>query len=635
MSIVGNSYKDVQQKVKATKTYNDVSGKYKQITKRAGDSFEKAQSDTSQSLNDLKKNVKRYQKQAKNQIDELLDLSKVTGGKGGNSMRYIKNMLVRVLRKIEPKISEILMSEVLNVVGCDQQQTFDSQVLYIKVKSIDLGNLLKKDPETKPGKSLYEKSPIQIQSYPFSMNKELYKRIQSSNPYSSDNGNKYLGRSGQPLFDIEYTETGEFGETGSFYKITLPQRLTLGRLNNVNEFLVDYYKTIKVVDFNTTLSWILESLLGVVSISGDIGLSQVNEHSKFMAIIQRILGLCFDNRKTIDVSGISKLSEGDNIDDSFFELTNLELRQVNERNNNVMKGVVKFTTCGDIELPVDADLMLDYVDEINLIKDENGQIKAANDLTNKLANNPDWNGIGLDGNLQAELDLNFLLNIIKGLAFSLLSPKVLLPLAIMLKALGKLAMEVVKSFSDFMKQFKKFIINVISKIAGIFVKELFNIIKRDIRNLIQNVIRDLVQEQANKYIVLVLKLVQLLVTIANFIKDWRECKSVVDEILWLLKIATTGWGKLPLPLVFACQLLDGFSETRAFIGAITELQKLGIPTGDMPDGSPNLTIMSMFSQIKGMSSELSENSKVQTAIPVLTVLPTFTTIPASSFGKMF
>lgn len=640
MSIVGEKYKEAQAKVKGTQTYTDTKQKYDTLAKRAGDSFDNtqkglqnSQENAKQKLDDLKKNVKKYQKQAKNQIDELLDLSKVTGGQGSNSMKYIKNMLIRVLRKIEPKMSEILLSESLTIVGCDQQQSFDEQILYIKVKSIDLGNLLKKDPTTKQGKALYEKGPIQIQSYPFSMNRELYQRIQSSNSYNSDNGVTYKGRSGQPLFDIQYTETGEFGETGSFYKVTLPKRVTLGRLNNVSEFIVDYYKTIKVVDFNTTLSWILEALTGMISISGDLGIGQVNEHSKMMAIIQRILGICFDKRKTIDVSGISKLSDGDNIDESFFELTNVELRQINERNNNVKKGVVKFTTCGDVELPVNADELLDFIDEINLIKDENGQIKAADNLTNKLANNPDWNGIGLEGNLQADIDLNFVLNIVKGLAFSLLSPKVLLPLAIMLKALGKLAMDLVTSFGDFMKKFRKFFINVVSKIAGIFVKELFNLIKKDIRNLIQSVIKDLAKEQSNKYVVIILKLVQLLITIANFINDWRECKSVVDEILWLLKIATTGWGKLPLPLVFACELLDGFSETRAFIGTITELQKIGIPTGDMPDGSPNLSIMAMFSQIKGISSELAENSKVQVAIPPLTMTPAGLTVPASSFGK--
>jgi hypothetical protein len=641
MSVVGEKYKDAQAKVKGTQTYNDTKKKYDSLAKRAGDSFENtqkslqsSQDNAKQKLDDLKKNVKKYQKQAKNQIDELLDLSKVTGGQGSNSMRYIKNMLIKVLRKIEPKMAEILLSESLTIVGCDQQQSFNEQVLYIKVSSIDLGHLLKKDPETKQGKALYEKGPIQVQNYPFSMNRELYRRIQSSNSYKTDNGVTYKGRSGQPLFDIEYTETNEFGETGSFYKITLPKRVTLGRLNNVSEFIVDYYKTIKVVDFNTTLSWILEALTGMISISGDLGLTQVNEHSKMMAIIQRILGLCFDNRKTIDVSGISKLSEGDEIDESFFELTNLELRQINERNNNIKKGVVKFATCGDVELPVNADELLDFIEEINLIKDENAQIKAANNLTNKMANNPDWNGIGLEGNIQADIDLNFILNMVKGLAFSLFSPKVLLPLAIMLKALGKLAMELVISFGDFMKKFKKFFINVISKIAAIFVKELFNLIKIDIRNLIQSVITDLAKEQSNKYVIIILKLVQLLITIANFINDWRECKSVVDEILWLLKIATSGWGNLPLPLVFACELLDGFSETRAFIGTITELQKIGIPTGDMPDGSPNLSIMAMFSQLKGMTSELAENSKVQVAIPPLTMTPAGVTIPASSFGKM-
>ncbi len=642
MSVVGEKYKEAQNKVNGTKAYTESKQKYDNLSKRAGDSFsntqkglQNSQENAKQKLDDLKKNVNKYQKQAKNQIDELLDLSKVTGGQGSNSMRYIKNMLIRVLRKIEPRMAEILLSESLTIVGCDQQQSFNDQVLYIKVKSIDLGNLLKKDPETKQGKALYERSPIQVQNYPFSMNRELYQRIQSSNSYNTDNGALYKGRSGQPLFDIEYTEVNDLGETGSFYKITLPKRTTLGRINNVNEFIVDYYKTIKVVDFNTVLSWILESLLGMISISGDLGIGQVNEHSKMMAIIQRILGICFDNRKTIDVSGISKLSDGDNIDESFFELTTVELRQINERNNNIKKGVVKFTTCGDVELPVNADTLLDFIDEINFIKDENGQIKAADNLTNKIANNPDWNGIGLEGNLQADIDLNFVLNIVKGLAFALLSPKVLLPLAIMLKSLGKTAMELVESFGDFMKKFKKFFINVISKIAGIFVKELFNQIKKDIRNLIQSVIADLAKEQSNKYVVIILKLVQLLITIANFINDWRECKSVVDEILWLLKIATSGWGKLPLPLVFACELLDGFSETRAFIGTITELQKIGIPTGDMPDGSPNLSIMAMFSQIKGMSGELAENSKVQVAIPPLTMTPAGITVPQSSFGKMF
>ena len=135
---------------------------------------------------------------------------------------------------------------------------------------------------------------------------------------------------------------------------------------------------------------------------------------------------------------------------------------------------------------------------------------------------------------------------------------------------------------------------------------------------------------------MILKLVQLLITIGQFVKDWRECRSVVDELLWLLKIATSGWNgglsnNIPLPLLFASSLLDGFSATRAFINTIQELQKVGIPTGPMPDGSPNLTVLSMYSSIKGQADEMS-NTKVQTAIPALSMTPAGLTIPSSAYG---
>jgi hypothetical protein len=144
----------------------------------------------------------------------------------------------------------------------------------------------------------------------------------------------------------------------------------------------------------------------------------------------------------------------------------------------------------------------------------------------------------------------------------------------------------------------------------------------------------LAREKADKRIIMILKLIQLLITVAQFIRDWRECKSVVDELLSLLQIATTGWGaELPLPLVFASRLLDGYSATRAFIGTIEELQKMGIPTGPLPDGSPNLTVLSMFGQLKAASSEEAENGKVQVALGPLAITPAGLTVPSSAFGK--
>ena len=137
---------------------------------------------------------------------------------------------------------------------------------------------------------------------------------------------------------------------------------------------------------------------------------------------------------------------------------------------------------------------------------------------------------------------------------------------------------------------------------------------------------------------MILKLIALLLAIVSIISDYRRCKSLVDEIfaiLNLINLPGLGGGGIPLPLLFAPQLLDGYSESRAFIGVIEEMQSLGIPTGAMPSGAPNLDILGKFGQMKAMANEDAENNKVQIAIGPLTMTPAGLTVPASAYGKKF
>lgn len=628
---LGLDYKDAQKKIAATTTYKDLKTQYDETSKKAGESFDSAKKNVTESIDKVKEQTKRFQREIKNQFEQLLDINNLTGGKGGSSVSYVKKTLIRVIKNIEPKIIELLMEEAINAVGCDQQQTYAAQVVYVKVSSIDLINILKKDPSSKEGKVLYEKNPVTVQLYPFSMNKELYQRIQSGQPYSTDNGQQYLGQSGQALFDIQYVDTNNLGETGPWFKVTLPNRAN--NINKVGTFLADYYRTTKVVEFTNIMANIMEALSGAISISANVGVAQAEDTNKLMLIIQRVLGLCFDNKKEIDVSGIAKLAELDDIDESFFEFTDIDLRNIDQRVTNIKNGVIEFEDCGNVKLPVNYDDILNDLGTLNFIEDKD-LVDAADALTQTLINNPEWQGFAIEGNIKATVDLNFLKLIVQGIAASLLSPKVLLPLFIMLKSLGQTFVDGVDSFAAFMKTFKKFFINLMSKIGALFVKELFDIIKKDILNLIQSVIQDVAKEKMDKRIIMILKLIQLILVVAQFISDWRKCKSVIDEILDLLKIATSGWGgEIPLPLLFASQFMDGYSESRAFIGAIEEMQKLGIPTGPMPDGSPNLDVLKMLGQMKSMASEEAENGKVQIAIGGLTITPAGMTVPSSAFGK--
>jgi len=667
---VQSGYDDIKSKINAAKAYTDLKGQYDSAKKRVGNSLEQSQSNTSTSVGQLKDQKKEFQRQIKTQFEELLDICKIagnvnlpnrpnsinlndiTGGKGASTIAYLKRTMIKVLNKIQPEVEKILLKESLSAIGCSQQQTYLTSAsttsgLFIKVSSVDLRGILKIDPATKVGKTMYEKRPVQIGSIPFALNKELYNRIQSSNPYSIDNGQPYLGKSGQPLFDIEYFDVHPITLVpGGWFKITLFDRVN--GINKVIEFLSDYYKSIKVIEFINIQASIIDSICGAISIEADFGISRNEDNTKFSLLIQRILGLCYDNAREIDVSGISKLSDIDGVDESFFEFTDIDLRNIEQTVTNIQNGVVELEDCDNVKIPVNSAQLVESLNEMIFIKDddENDLVNAANNLSNIFASNPDFNfGFGFDfsANIKASFDFNFIKLMIQGFVKALLTPKIILPIIVMIKAIKSSSSmifepltDTINSFVEFMKQFKKFTLQIISKIGGLFVRELFNIIKKDLFNLLQSIIRDLAKEKADKRIIMVLKLIQLLIVTASFIKDWRRCKSVVDELLQLLTIATTGWGAgLPLPLLFAAQLNDGYSEARAFMGTIEEFQKVGIPTGAMPDGSPNLDVLSRFSQMKSMAKEDAENGKVQVAIPPLAVPPWGVSIPASASGKKF
>jgi hypothetical protein len=628
-----SDYSKAKSQIGSINSYLNLKDQYDAQRKKAGDSFESAKEKVSSSIDKVKKETKRFQKQVKNQLDQLLDINNVTGGKGAGSVAFIKKLLLKTLKIIEPLISEILNQEAINVLGCDQQQTYSGgTTLYIKVQSIDLFGLLKKAPTSEEGKLLYEKNPIQVQIPPFSMNRELYKRTQNeNNSFENEYGDAYKGYSGQELFDIDYVEQNNFGITGPWFKITLKNRAN--GINKVASFLLDYYKSIRLVEFPNIMVCIMEALTGCISISGDIGLKESEDQTRFALILQRILGLCFDNAKEIDVTGVSKLAELDGIDDSFFEFTDIDLRNIEQKVSNIKNKVVQYENCGNILLPVNAPRINAVLNELFFVGDEN-IVDRADSLTNYLTDDEEWRGLTIDGNIQAAVDFNFIKLIAQGLLGSLITPKILLPIFIMFKALGQEITDGIRGLMDFARLFKRFVVNLVSRIGAIFVKELFELVVKNIKSILQRVIEDLAKEKADVRIIIILKLIQLLIVVAEFISDWRRCKSVVDEILWLLKIATSGFGvEIPYPLLLAARFLDGYSETRAFIATIEEMQKLGIPTGPMPDGSPNLGVLAMFSQIKGMNREEASNGKVVMAIDPISLTPAGLTNGITMYGK--
>lgn len=627
-----DGFNDVEKKTTILKKYKKVNSDIQDLRKKAGSTLEKKKSKVSTQLSDAKKLKNKYQKEMKTQFDKLLDLNFLSLGAGKSSQGYLKKTFTKAIKEITPKLDDILLELMLSAVGCSQDQEFIPQTIYIRVKSVDLLNTLKEDPATDIGKLLYEKKDIQYNDFPFAMNKELYSRIQNINqPFSVPaGGQSYEGTSGQELFDISYVESyvDNFQTIqGNFFKVDLKNRVTT---NKVSEFLKDYFSTIKLFDETNFFANLMNQLTGAISIKKGDGNADLEDLQKILLIIQRILGLCFDNTKEIDVSGIAKLSENDNVDESFFEFTDIDLRVIDSRVSDIKLGVVEFEECENVKLPVDTESIVTALNNLVFVdgKNNSNSIDDASNLTDVLTKNPDWFPIEIN------IDLSFLKEFPKAMVSTILSPKVVLPLMITTKSLGQNLDLQISSFMDFTKNLKSFFIKLASKIGEIFVKILFDIIKKDILSLVQSINLDILRNLNNKKLNIILTLTELLISISKIIKDFRECKSVIDDLLNALKLASRGFNDdIPLPLLISSRLLSGYSSERAFLNVIANFEELGLPTGTMPDGSPNLMLASIKATLDGADKENASNGKLQVAVLPLSITPIGQTTPMVCYGK--
>jgi hypothetical protein len=633
MAIDNNQgYGDIGKKIASSKTFIKIKSDIKSISSQANSSFEEANKDVANSLDKLTEEKNRLQKQVQTQFEQLLKIFTLNRGKGSSTNKYLKTAFTKTLFKIKPEIEEILVNAVISAIGCSQQQQYQgNQTLYIPVPSVDFKFLLKIDPNAKAGKVKYEKQKdLSTGNIKYPMNRQLYQRI-------SEQGILYPfnGASGQNLFDISYEPADGSGQPGDWFKVDLKNRAD--GVNKISDFLRDYYRRMEVVEITNIFAQLMDQITGAVSFNANLGLKELEEQTKFSRLLQRAMGLCFDNRAEIDVSGNSKIGELDNLDDGFFEFTNLDLLQINQEVTNVQNNAVEFEGCDNIKFPVNSIQILDSLDQLNSIEGEGDElVNAINNLTSTFTNNPELQGIGLNLNVKLALDFSFIKELPKALVTSLLTPKMMLPIFVMIKALNPNGDIEIKSLTDFAKKYKSFFIEITTKIGGLFVKELFRILKKDITILIRSIAADLAKEKALKKYALIINLIAILIQIAKIINDWRQCKNIIDQLLGLFGgiggIPSFKRTSIPLPLLLAVPALPGYSANRAFINQIEELQKLGLPTGPLPDGSPNLGLIAAFASLQGQAKELNENAINEFAIPPIPVIGGVTSITTFS-GK--
>jgi hypothetical protein len=636
-----NDYSEIKSKISAYRTTNDSKrAQVLQTKQREGDSFAGKKSSAVKQLEDFNANTNKAQKEVKNQLDELLEIFTIsTPDSNYSSINLLVSIFTDAALATKGRIKDIVISETISTIGCSQEQQFDAATpLYIPVRQVDVFKQLMENPDDLVASFLYEKEDINVGTIPFSMNRELYKRTQNiGNSYNQDYSTNYVGASGQDLFNIEYVTQDGNGVPGDYFKVILSSRQD--NINRVSDFLVDYYSSINVLDFEVLYAKIMNLISGAIDFSLNVPKDQLEIDGYFQKILQRIMGLCFDSRQEIDVAGTAKLSELDFIDDSFYELSPQDLRTLNNEIENIVNGVVEFEDCGNVLFPINKDAMSNMIQQVRDAQNDTERASLVEQSLNQMSEDPNWllnYPSGLQINLAVKLD--FLRKLPKAIMSSIISPKVLLGMMIIIKSLKSTIADLVEDVKTFLLSFKNYIIQIMSKILAIFKEELFKLIKKNVKRLVENLLLDIATEAKDKRLRIVGNVAFILLQVFSAVVDYRRCKSIVDEILKLLKLGLRQLNlDLPAFTLFGSQFLGGVSDTRAFANVIENLQKSGLPTGDLPDGTPNQMNLALLNLIKGQNLEQIENGKTEIWIPPLAVAAfgAGSTSPTKAYGKSY
>lgn len=669
MGDLNQSWSDIFSKVDALKTYKDASSAQSLLKSKAGGSESQGLNEIASQLSSIEKDKKRYSRNDQTSMDKLLSLSSTMNGSGNSTLKYIRKKIIEASLKLEPIAAEIVSQEALKAIGCSQEQTFNGVSastynpstinllpkdlgVYLPVKFLDIFNNLKNETESDIGKIFYEKqkpsTDTKFKPYggkiPYPMNKALREILNPGNEtrsFGSVYGKVYNGVSEQNLLDVVYTNQDAYGVTGDYFRVILinkensPTNDQGLKLNKVGQFLKDYYGTIKLVDNVNITASIVNLLTGAIDVKLKVGFGELNQNKKFFILLQRILGLCFDDRREIDVSGNAKVAELDGVDESFWELNEIDLRNIDLSISENQNGIVEFEGCEGIKLPIESESLVQQLQELReTFNDSNIEENTAKieSIIDSISNNPKWNNLVPKSlNVGVAIDKNFIKKLPLAVVASILTPKVVLPIFAILFELEKTkrndinkGLDLINSGitgynsfnnpTDFLKKFKQFSIQVTSRINEQFLKILFEIIKRDIINLLNSVVKDLNKNSASKKYAIIIRLIQIALIVIPAIGDYKRCKSLVDDILKLLSLINFPKVSIPISLLSLSALLPGESPIRSSINAFENLQKLGMPTGDLPDGSPNLMNQLILAMNNGSDKEKSENGKTQVAV---------------------
>lgn len=463
---------------------------------------------------------------------------------------------------------------------CGTNKTFPSNTVSLKPSDFDFMNILQVDPTSNMGQILYEgKSNGSVQ-----MNTELFNLFNSGGNYDL----------ATPKGDVLMTTTWDVST----------QKFNVSGLtgNTVNEFVQGYFSTVELPNLKdvTKVSTLL-TLKGDNSapIGLDIGMNELNR------LLSKMLKSC--NGAKANSLSKANFETNDEIEETYFDFDDVEGIDLEEESRRFQK-VIKFKDCNDVVVPTDVSTFEDFVYMIN----NSNKMSLNQVVDNTLYNvaNLSYQNSGQAASLQnfhINIMNSFIMNMPKAMIGTVLSPKFLLPIVVIYKAVVLKGQDLLKSAKELLKKLFKLFTKIIKDIFWKFITEIWKRIKRDILDFIKQLALKILKDKFKKYALIIAGLIALINAVINTNLD--DCNALYNTILTTINTALSASSiSLPLPALLAsfANLRPGTSETSMLIDFIENAQKNGVNLSDI-HGEPNKQINQAKSVISGIVGNVVNN----------------------------
>tara|TARA_R110001606_G_scaffold27010_3_gene86992 strand:+ start:857 stop:2968 length:2112 start_codon:yes stop_codon:yes gene_type:complete len=559
-------------------------------------------------------------------------------------LRILNQIVRESIIETLPKVDDILYEEIIKAFNCDLSMLVPvdgdglNGPIVINISAVDQLKQLFNDPSSKVGKYMYEQDPLDSSVYspgqsPYPVNRFLRDIIFNNGAsVSTTPGTRQTiyGRSGRALFDIEALNNQFL--IWPYYKLEPgnPQYNSAPTVAGLPpagaqkftfvEFLKDYFGNIKLIELQNFLGAVMEILTGFMSVRNkNFSIENLLGLNKLMASVNKMLESCDGMDMHTSTDSLNALSELHQ-DDSFFEFTPEEAQALEIETERKSKNVISLLSCGVVDVPVDNDIIDEGVDSILATLNKDEQMKEFDLVLQKFASSSAKKyGFEIDlGSISLPAEIDFKENLIKKLpqilVYSVLNPKGVLPIILTAKMLNQNG-DIPTGIDMFAKIFKRVIVRVVKEFLAAVARRILALVKEILLRYIRDLIKRKLSEMNKKKIRMIKKLLDILLPLIIGLQEAKTCKEIYAILLATLaaNMPDIPFGVPPF-LVSAASLRPGTSALGTFEKLIGKLQEQGIPVGDMPDGSPNLFMLSQFALIQAQDEERTDNGATQGVI---------------------